>query len=93
MSRVVKKGTAKLITSEELSRLEGELLTIIDAATEDKERREALKSLIRNTLWDCYNDVLLPVLVDLEAKTGQEWGDLKFDFAYVVDDKDYDETT
>lgn len=34
-----------------LSHLEGELLTVIDASFADKTQREAIKSLIRNTVW------------------------------------------
>lgn len=35
----------------DISHLEGELLTIIDAAFADKQQRESIKSLIRNTVW------------------------------------------
>lgn len=32
--------------------LEGKLLTIIEASTEDKTKREALKSIVKSTLWE-----------------------------------------
>jgi hypothetical protein len=35
----------------DISHLEGELLTIVDAAFADKEQRDSIKSLVRNTLW------------------------------------------
>lgn len=34
--------------------LEGKILTIIDASFTDREQREAMKSLIRNALYDNY---------------------------------------
>ena len=40
-----------VISGVEISHLEGELLTIVDASFADKGQREAMKSLIRNTLW------------------------------------------
>ena len=33
-------------------RLEGKLLTIIEAVARDDQQREALKSIIRNTVWE-----------------------------------------
>jgi hypothetical protein len=35
----------------DVSHLEGELLTVIDASFADKSQREAIKSLVRNTIW------------------------------------------
>lgn len=35
----------------DISHLEGELLTVVDASFADKQQREAIKSLIRNTIW------------------------------------------
>lgn len=35
----------------DISHLEGELLTLIDASFAEKEQREAIKSLVRNTIW------------------------------------------
>ena len=32
--------------------LEGKLLTIVDASFPDREQREAVKSLVRNAIWD-----------------------------------------
>ena len=32
--------------------IEGKVLTLIDASTEDKEKRESLKSLARQLVWD-----------------------------------------
>lgn len=34
------------------SHLEGKVLTVIDASISDRIQREALKSILRNTLWD-----------------------------------------
>ena len=36
--------------------IEGKLLTIIDATFNDKEQRNAQKSIIRNTIWDWSSD-------------------------------------
>jgi hypothetical protein len=35
----------------DISHLEGELLTVMDAAFTDKQQCEAIKSLVRNTIW------------------------------------------
>jgi hypothetical protein len=35
----------------DLSHLEGELLTVVDAAFTDRNQCEAIKSLVRNTIW------------------------------------------
>lgn len=40
-----------IISGTQISNLEGQLLTIIDTAFQDKEQRESVKSLVRNTLW------------------------------------------
>lgn len=37
--------------SSDVSHLEGELLTVIDASFADKSQREAIKSLVRTTIW------------------------------------------
>lgn len=39
------------------SALEGRLLTIVDAMFSDRDQREAMKSLIRNSVRDHYGDV------------------------------------
>jgi len=36
----------------DISNLVGQLLTITDASFQDKQQREAVKSLIKNTVWD-----------------------------------------
>lgn len=38
-------------TGVDISHLEGQLLTIIDASFVDKQQCESIKSLVRNTLW------------------------------------------
>jgi len=40
-----------VVSGVEISHLEGELLTIIDASFADKAQCEAMKSLVRKTLW------------------------------------------
>jgi len=40
-----------------LSKLEGKILTIIDASFSVKEQNEAVKSLIRNSVWDEFDIV------------------------------------
>lgn len=40
------------IEMNEISNLVGQLLTIADASFQDKQQREAVKSLIKNTVWD-----------------------------------------
>lgn len=42
-------------TGVEVSHLEGELLTILDASFTDKTQRESIKSLVRNTLWQFHS--------------------------------------
>jgi len=41
--------------------LEGELLTIIDASFPDIKQREAVKSMVRRTLWDMANKIHVTV--------------------------------
>lgn len=59
------------ITSEKLgafvSHLQGTILTIIDASYTDREQREAVKSLVRNALWD--NTGLVVKWMSENAKT------------------------
>lgn len=40
-----------IYTGVDMSHLEGQLLTIIDAAFADDQQRESVKSLVRNTVW------------------------------------------
>jgi hypothetical protein len=40
------------IEMNDISNLVGQLLTIADASFQDKQQREAVKSLIKNTVWD-----------------------------------------
>jgi len=41
------------------SRLEGKLLTVVEAISDDKEKREAIKSLVRNEIWGICNEIRL----------------------------------
>ncbi len=40
-----------------LSKLEGKILTIVDASYSAKEQNEAIKSLVRNSVWDEFDVV------------------------------------
>lgn len=40
-----------IYTGSDVGHLEGELLTVIDASFTDKQQCEAIKSLVRNTIW------------------------------------------
>ena len=51
------------------SYMEGQLLTIIDATIPNKDQGEAVKSLIRNTLWDNRRALEMDVK-DLEITSG-----------------------
>lgn len=41
-----------LLQYDEIRRIEGQMLTIIDAAFTDREQREAVKSIVRSNIWD-----------------------------------------
>jgi hypothetical protein len=58
-----------MINWDELNELIGLLLTYVDATYQDKEQREAHKSLVRNTVRDWYNrcEDHLPVKMRWEA--------------------------
>lgn len=49
----VEKNTVgySVISGVEIGKLEGQLLTVIDASFSDKAQCESVKSLVRNTLW------------------------------------------
>lgn len=45
------------------SRIEGKMLTLIEGTAEDKEKREATKSLARQLIWNVMQDIrLLPLI-------------------------------
>ena len=37
--------------------IEGKLLTIVEATMDEKEKKMATKSLVRNALWDTYGEI------------------------------------
>lgn len=43
--------TARLAWGHDISRLQGELLTVVDGAFADPEQRKAVKDLVSQTLW------------------------------------------
>jgi len=49
-----------LLQYEEIRRIEGQMLTIIDASFTDKEQREAVKSLVRSNIWDWARNLAIP---------------------------------
>jgi len=68
-------GENDLKVSEVLServgkQLLGELLTIVDASSGDKVQREALKSLVRQTLKKCMADLVCSV--EIEHRKGEQ---------------------
>lgn len=48
--------------------IEGQILTLIDASTEDKEKRESLKSLARQIIWQKADGVRLLRLKKIKNK-------------------------
>lgn len=60
---VNQQDTVFLITDSYLgsigSRIEGTILTIIEAITEDKEKRESTKSIVRRMIWQEMGDIYL----------------------------------
>lgn len=46
----------KIISSDSLGNLEGQLLTTIEALGLPELQEKAFKSLVRNSLWDWYHD-------------------------------------
>jgi hypothetical protein len=40
-----------LLQYSEIQRIEGQMLTIMDASFMDKEQREAVKSIVRSNIW------------------------------------------
>lgn len=68
-----KGGEVKGMRYGDYRALMGELLTIAETITEDKERRKAIKSLISKTVSEFYRE-LFPVIMELELK-GQAIGE------------------
>ena len=59
------------LVSERVGRqLLGELLTIVDASSGDKVQRDALKSLVRQTLRKCTTDIICSV--EIEHRKGEQ---------------------
>lgn len=48
-----------LLQYEEIRRLEGQMLTIVDASFTDKEQREAVKSIVRNNIWSWSSSLVI----------------------------------
>lgn len=48
-----------LYFTEIMKGIEGRMLTVADASTEDEKKREAIKSLIRNAIWQKVREVRL----------------------------------
>ena len=61
-----------MINWSELNSLIGQLLTYVDATYQDKEQREAHKSLVKNTVRDWYEDCEkeLPVKMKWNSNDG-----------------------
>lgn len=73
--------------------LEGKLLTIIDSAIVDREQREAVKSLVRETVWEDYREYYWAIVSSFDAyqksinefsdeprATSTTWEDLSQDY-------------
>ena len=52
---VAPKEIVRIITVSEFSNLEGRLLTHADASFPDQQQREAVKDLVRQTLWNWFD--------------------------------------
>lgn len=48
-------GQYPMLQGDDISHLEGQLLTLCDATFTNKEQREAFKGMVKNILWDNYN--------------------------------------
>lgn len=55
-------------TSNDISYLKGRVLTVIDAITDDKERREAIKDLIHQAFADYSNNRFYPLNNEIYKK-------------------------
>jgi len=52
--------------------IEGKILTIIDAMSSDHSQKEALKSLVRSSLWDTVNQLSYNIIHDKPLDTRKE---------------------
>jgi|JI10StandDraft_1071094.scaffolds.fasta_scaffold1930876_2 hypothetical protein len=51
------KSIVHIVDEKEWSRLEGKLLTLIDATMPANQQNAAIKSVARETLWDFFNSL------------------------------------
>lgn len=54
-------GSYPIVHTDQLSHLEGKLLTLCDATFTNKDQREAFKSVIREILWGQYSSIISTV--------------------------------
>lgn len=59
--------------SAEKSNLEGQLLTIVDSAFSDPKQREAVKSLVRQAMWQGLGSPLFYIFGQYAEKNGEEF--------------------
>lgn len=52
---VMSKMRCELISTSDVSHLEGKLKTLIDASISQEEQNKAIKDMIRLVLWDWFN--------------------------------------
>jgi hypothetical protein len=70
--KIVESGNGyfALLTYDEIQRVEGRILTIVDASFPDKEQREAVKSLVRTSIWHWADNMYYKNWSTLNCSTG-----------------------